>query len=83
MNPMNRAKVDDRSGLEIARTLDGLVKKKSRASVAEMLLLGVLAGIYIGFGAMGATTVTGLGGCRWWSQCSCRWKDFCLVRVTS
>ena len=62
MNPMNHVKVDDRSGLEVARMLDGLVKKKCRAPVTEMLLLGVLAGIYIGFGAMGATTVTGLGG---------------------
>jgi formate/nitrite transporter len=61
-NPMNHVKVDDRSGLEVARMLDGLVKKKCRAPVTEMLLLGVLAGIYIGFGAMGATTVTGLGG---------------------
>jgi len=30
---MNHVKVDDRSALEVARMLDGLVKKKCRAPV--------------------------------------------------
>ena len=59
---MPTAGLDDRAGLEIARALDAIIEKKSRAPLLEMVLLGTLAGIYIGFGAMAATTVIGLGG---------------------
>ena len=53
---------EDRSPAEIARVLDGIVFSKSRESIHEMLLLGMLAGIYIGFGAVAATTVGAYGG---------------------
>lgn len=53
---------DARSPLEISKVLDAVVEKKSRESVGEMIFLGMLAGIYIGFGAVAATTVSAFGG---------------------
>lgn len=53
--------LDDHAAPQIAKKLDDLVEKKSQASIAEMLLLGLLAGVYIGFGAMAATTVSAFG----------------------
>lgn len=52
----------DRSAVEIARELDAIIAKKSRETVLQMVFLGILAGAYIGFGAVAATTVLGLAG---------------------
>ncbi len=46
-----------RSGPETAKELAAIAEKKSQLSVPAMLLLGALAGIYIGFGGIAATTV--------------------------
>ena len=53
---------DDRYGAELAKALDAIVEKKASLSGGTLLALGVLAGIYIGFGAVAATTVKSLGG---------------------
>ena len=53
---------DDRSGPEIAKALDAIVEKKANLSVAALIVLGVLAGVYIGFGAVAATKIKALGG---------------------
>jgi formate/nitrite transporter len=50
------------SGRETSRLLDGIIERKSRESVPGMVLLGMLAGVYIGFGAIAATTVSAFGG---------------------
>lgn len=47
-----------RSGAEISKLLDGVIEKKSRETISSMVLLGILAGAYIGFGAIAATTVS-------------------------
>jgi len=52
----------DRSALEIARELDVIVGKKAREPLPGIILFGVLAGIYIGFGAAAATTVSAFEG---------------------
>jgi formate transporter len=54
--------VDDRSGQEISKALDAAILKKSNESVQDMILLGILAGAYIGFGAIAATTVLAHAG---------------------
>lgn len=54
-------KIDDRTGLEIAEALDVMVEKKSRRPIHALVLYGILAGIYIGFGAVAATTVGAYG----------------------
>jgi len=43
---------------EIAQALGGMAEKKVSATVQEQFFLAVLAGIYIGFGAVVATAVT-------------------------
>ena len=53
---------DDRTGVEIARALDAIVEKKASLGVGALIALGILAGVYIGFGAVAATTVKSLGG---------------------
>lgn len=53
---------DARSPAEISKVLDAIVLKKSRESTAALVSLGMLAGIYIGFGAVAATTVGAFGG---------------------
>jgi len=53
---------DDRYGVELARALDVIVEKKANQSVGALIALGILAGIYIGFGSVAATTVKSLGG---------------------
>ena len=52
----------DRNQAEISKALDVIIQGKSRETVAEMVLLGVLAGVYIGFGAFAYTTVTSFAG---------------------
>lgn len=54
--------MDDRSGKQIADVLDAVVDKKAHESVLSLFLFAVLAGAYIGFGAIAATTVIALGG---------------------
>jgi formate/nitrite transporter len=54
--------VDDRSPREIARHLDSIIQRKSRASRSAQFFFGVLAGIYIGFGAVASTTVGAFAG---------------------
>jgi len=49
--------VDDRSGVGIARELDAMITKKAEAPMLALVLFGILAGVYIGFGAVAATTV--------------------------
>jgi len=53
---------DDRYGVELARVLDAIVEKKANEGVGALIALGILAGVYIGFGAVAATTVKSLGG---------------------
>ena len=43
---------------EIGETLGAIAEKKASATVQEQFFLAVLAGIYIGFGAVVATVVT-------------------------
>ncbi|MBA7541831.1 putative formate transporter 1 [subsurface metagenome] len=43
---------------EIANAMIGMGKAKSNLSISRMLLLGILAGVYIGFGSQLAITVT-------------------------
>ncbi len=52
----------DRSPEEIAQKLDAVIQRKSDASSGSQFLSGILAGIYIGFGALAATTVGAFGG---------------------
>jgi len=54
--------VEARSGVEISHALDGIIARKSQESIPGMVLLGMLAGVYIGFGAIAATTVTSFTG---------------------
>ena len=49
-------KVDDRAGLEIDQALDAINAKRDRQSVLALILFGILAGVYIGFGAIAAST---------------------------
>ncbi len=51
-------RTDDLSGVEIARALDAVIERKAYAPTGALFLFGILAGIYIGFGAAGAITVT-------------------------
>ncbi|HUX03101.1 MAG: formate/nitrite transporter family protein [Phycisphaerae bacterium] len=53
---------DDRAGLEIAKELDRIIAKKTGQSPVALVLFGILAGAYIGFGAVAATTVTAFDG---------------------
>lgn len=53
---------DDRSGVEIARELDAIIDRKAQASASTLILFAVLAGVYIGFGAIAATTVGAFEG---------------------
>jgi formate/nitrite transporter len=50
-------RIDDRSGLEVAQELDRIIGYKAQAPLHELILYGILAGLYIGFGAVAATTV--------------------------
>ncbi len=52
----------DRTAVEIAKELDGIIEKKGRESIPRMIFLGMLAGVYIGFGAIACSTVNGWGG---------------------
>jgi formate transporter len=52
----------DRSAVEVARELDTLIEKKAGERTTRMIFLGVLAGAYIGFGAIAASTVSGWAG---------------------
>ncbi len=53
---------DDRAGLEIAKELDRIIASKTGQSSLAIVLFGILAGVYIGFGAAAATTVTAFDG---------------------
>jgi len=53
---------ETRTPLEISRALDAIVARKSAESIPGMILLGMLAGIYIGFGAVAATTLGAYSG---------------------
>ena len=53
---------DDRAGLEIAKELDRIIAKKTAQPALTLVLFGILAGVYIGFGAAAATTVTTFEG---------------------
>jgi formate/nitrite transporter len=53
---------DNRLGLEIAKELDRIIAKKTGQSPVALVLFGILAGAYIGFGAAAATTVTAFEG---------------------
>ena len=52
----------DRSPAEVAAELDILVQRKVRETTVELVLFGVLAGVYIGFGAAACTTVVSYEG---------------------
>jgi formate/nitrite transporter len=47
-----------RSAMETAGELNAIIEKKGRLALYELILFGMLAGIYIGFGAIAASTVT-------------------------
>jgi formate/nitrite transporter len=49
----------DRNAAEIAKELDAIIEKKGREPIPRMIFLGILAGIYIGFGAIACSTVNG------------------------
>lgn len=53
---------DDRSPAEIAQKLDEVIQRKSQATIPAQFFFGILAGIYIGFGALAATTVGAFEG---------------------
>lgn len=46
------------SPAEIAQAMTGVAETKAKLPIYKMLVLGILAGIYIGFGATGFLTVT-------------------------
>ena len=50
------ASTDDRAGVEIAQALDAVTARRDRQSAWTLVLYGILAGVYIGFGAIAATT---------------------------
>ena len=50
------------SPVEISKTLSKIGEKKATATVFELIVFGILAGIYIAFGANVATTVLSGGG---------------------
>ena len=50
--------------MDLAKALVGVGEKKAGLPPAKMLILGILAGIFIGFAAHLATTV-GTGPCDW------------------
>lgn len=52
----------DRSPEEIAHQLDAVIQRKSEVNAPSQFLFGILAGIYIGFGALAATTVGAFPG---------------------
>ena len=54
--------VDDRSGLEIKKALNAIIEKKSTEEASSLFLLAILAGVYIGFGAIAATTISAYPG---------------------
>lgn len=45
------------SPLEVSKTISGIGEKKASATILELCIFGVLAGIYIAFGANAATAV--------------------------
>ena len=45
------------SPLQVSNTLSRIGVKKATATIAELIIFGILAGIYIAFGANGATAV--------------------------
>lgn len=49
---------------ELARTLVGVSERKAALPVSKMVVLGILAGVYIGFAAHLATTIA-TGTCEW------------------
>lgn len=49
------------SAHELYNTVSSLAEKKAAATIQEQLFLAILAGIYIGFGAIAATVVTSGG----------------------
>ena len=53
---------DDHYGVNIAKVLDRIVEKKANQPASALIVLGILAGVYIGFGAVAATKVKALGG---------------------
>ncbi|HOX08567.1 MAG TPA: formate/nitrite transporter family protein [Planctomycetota bacterium] len=52
----------DRNAAEIAKELDNIIEKKGRENIPRMVFLGMLAGAYIGFGAIACSTVNGWAG---------------------
>jgi formate/nitrite transporter len=51
--------------VELAKSFIDAGEKKAKLPIGKMLLLGILAGVYIGFGAHLATTVA-TGPCEWY-----------------
>ena len=51
----------DLTPLEVSQALDTVIEQKTRRTTAELILFGMLAGMYIGFGAIAATTVLAYG----------------------
>ncbi len=49
----------DRTAVEIAHELDSIIEKKAGERIPRMIFLGMLAGVYIGFGAIAASTLSG------------------------
>lgn len=52
------SETNDISPHQVADMLSALAQKKSTATVQEQFFLAILAGVYIGFGAIAATVVT-------------------------
>lgn len=52
---------DARTPGEIGKVLDDVLSRKSSETLFEMIMFGVLAGMYIGFGAIAATSVLAHG----------------------
>ena len=49
---------------DLAKTFSGISEKKASLPAVKMLILGILAGVYIGFAAHLATTIA-TGSCEW------------------
>ena len=52
---------DDRNPREVSKLLDSVVAKKAGESWRSLVSLGLLAGVYVGFGAVGYTTALSYG----------------------
>ena len=59
---MDTKTVADKSGAQISNALDASIEKKAAETLQSLILYAMLAGAYIGFGAIAATTVIAHGG---------------------